>query len=114
MIRVRLCSHLLDQVLVLVQVLVCMRCDLQLCVTDQQQYEYSEDLGVTAVALYDYQAGKTTPSDWDHPKFIKCIKGFCCSGRVQTGQYFLLPVVHVPVLYLVLLQGCQRPLLAAD
>lgn len=25
---------------------------------DEQQYEYGEDLGVTAVALYDYQAGE--------------------------------------------------------
>lgn len=25
---------------------------------DDQQYEYGEDLGVTAVALYDYQAGE--------------------------------------------------------
>lgn len=29
------------------------------CVSDGQQYEYGEDLGVTAVALYDYQAGET-------------------------------------------------------
>lgn len=28
---------------------------------DGQQYEYGEDLGVTAVALYDYQAGETEP-----------------------------------------------------
>lgn len=28
-------------------------------VADGQQYEYGEDLGVTAVALYDYQAGET-------------------------------------------------------
>lgn len=27
-------------------------------VADVQQYEYGEDLGVTAVALYDYQAGE--------------------------------------------------------
>lgn len=25
---------------------------------DEQQYEYGEDVGVTAVALYDYQAGE--------------------------------------------------------
>lgn len=31
-------------------------CDLLL--SDQQQYEYGEDLGITAVALYDYQAGE--------------------------------------------------------
>ena len=29
------------------------------CLADGQQYEYGEDLGVTAVALYDYQAGET-------------------------------------------------------
>lgn len=28
---------------------------------DEQQYEYGEDLGITAVALYDYQAGEETP-----------------------------------------------------
>lgn len=27
--------------------------------SEDHQYEYSEDLGVTAVALYDYQAGET-------------------------------------------------------
>lgn len=26
--------------------------------SDEQQYEYGEDLGITAVALYDYQAGE--------------------------------------------------------
>lgn len=26
---------------------------------EDHQYEYGEDLGVTAVALYDYQAGET-------------------------------------------------------
>lgn len=27
-------------------------------IADTQQYDYGEDLGVTAVALYDYQAGR--------------------------------------------------------
>lgn len=29
-----------------------------LSLLDEQQYEYGEDLGITAVALYDYQAGE--------------------------------------------------------
>lgn len=31
--------------------------------SDEQQYEYSEDLGITAVALYDYQAGEDSHLD---------------------------------------------------
>lgn len=38
----------------------CAKCD-NICSlpADDQQYEYSEDLGLIAEALYDYQAGET-------------------------------------------------------
>lgn len=38
---------------------------------DGQQYEYGEDLGVTAVALYDYQAGEAESCDTEFIHEIK-------------------------------------------
>ena len=38
---------------------------------DGQQYDYGEDLGVTAVALYDYQAGEAEAL----APFLSCTKG---------------------------------------
>lgn len=39
---------------------------------DDQQYEYGEDLGVTAVALYDYQAGEDATFRRNHGQSPSC------------------------------------------
>lgn len=56
---------------------------------DGQQYDYGEDLGVTAVALYDYQAGEAeeslsfsrAPNDKNH--HFNRQNGFVWKGRVS-------------------------------
>nr|XP_046253428.1 src substrate cortactin-like isoform X6 [Scatophagus argus] len=66
---------------------------------DGQQYEYSEDLGVTAVALYDYQAAGDDEISFDPDDIITNIemidegwwRGVC------RGAYGLFPANYVEV-----------------
>ncbi|XP_047436372.1 src substrate cortactin-like isoform X4 [Mugil cephalus] len=66
---------------------------------DDQQYEYSEDLGVTAVALYDYQAAGDDEISFDPDDIITNIemidegwwRGVC------RGAYGLFPANYVEV-----------------
>ncbi|KAM9860906.1 src substrate cortactin [Aulostomus maculatus] len=66
---------------------------------DAQQYEYSEDLGVTAVALYDYQAAGDDEISFDPDDIITNIemidegwwRGVC------RGAYGLFPANYVEV-----------------
>ncbi|KAM9317955.1 src substrate cortactin isoform 3-T3 [Pholidichthys leucotaenia] len=67
--------------------------------TDGQQYEYGEDLGVTAVALYDYQAAGDDEISFDPDDIITNIemidegwwRGVC------RGAYGLFPANYVEV-----------------
>ncbi|KAF7212124.1 src substrate cortactin isoform X2 [Nothobranchius furzeri] len=67
--------------------------------TDEQQYDYSEDLGVTAVALYDYQAAGDDEISFDPDDIITNIemidegwwRGIC------RGAYGLFPANYVEV-----------------
>lgn len=56
---------------------------------DDQQYEYSEDLGVTAVALYDYQAGEDATFRWTH--------GQQTSRFIVVASMLLLPDPHLEI-----------------
>ncbi|KAM4744813.1 src substrate cortactin isoform 3-T3 [Anableps anableps] len=66
---------------------------------DEQQYEYGEDLGVTAVALYDYQAAGDDEISFDPDDIITNIemidegwwRGVC------RGAYGLFPANYVEV-----------------
>uniref|UniRef100_A0A8C6M6M0 Cortactin n=1 Tax=Nothobranchius furzeri TaxID=105023 RepID=A0A8C6M6M0_NOTFU len=66
---------------------------------DKQQYDYSEDLGVTAVALYDYQAAGDDEISFDPDDIITNIemidegwwRGIC------RGAYGLFPANYVEV-----------------
>uniref|UniRef100_A0A667ZNR8 Cortactin n=1 Tax=Myripristis murdjan TaxID=586833 RepID=A0A667ZNR8_9TELE len=70
-----------------------------LLLADGQQYEYSEDLGVTAVALYDYQAAGDDEISFDPDDIITNIemidegwwRGVC------RGVYGLFPANYVEV-----------------
>uniref|UniRef100_A0A4W6CYT3 Cortactin n=1 Tax=Lates calcarifer TaxID=8187 RepID=A0A4W6CYT3_LATCA len=69
------------------------------CLADGQQYEYGEDLGVTAVALYDYQAAGDDEISFDPDDIITNIemidegwwRGVC------RGAYGLFPANYVEV-----------------
>uniref|UniRef100_H2SZJ4 Cortactin n=1 Tax=Takifugu rubripes TaxID=31033 RepID=H2SZJ4_TAKRU len=66
---------------------------------DQQQYDYGEDLGITAVALYDYQAAGDDEISFDPDDIITNIemidegwwRGVC------RGAYGLFPANYVEV-----------------
>ncbi|MEQ2173146.1 hypothetical protein GOODEAATRI_028887 [Goodea atripinnis] len=66
---------------------------------DEQHYEYGEDLGVTAVALYDYQAAGDDEISFDPDDIITNIemidegwwRGVC------RGAYGLFPANYVEV-----------------
>uniref|UniRef100_A0A3Q3QY35 SH3 domain-containing protein n=1 Tax=Monopterus albus TaxID=43700 RepID=A0A3Q3QY35_MONAL len=69
------------------------------CLADDEQYEYGEDLGVTAVALYDYQAAGDDEISFDPDDIITNIekidqgwwRGVC------RGAYGLFPANYVEV-----------------
>uniref|UniRef100_A0A8C9ZWD3 Cortactin n=1 Tax=Sander lucioperca TaxID=283035 RepID=A0A8C9ZWD3_SANLU len=75
------------------------RVDQHLPLADGQQYEYGEDLGLTAVALYDYQAAGDDEISFDPDDIITNIemidegwwRGVC------RGAYGLFPANYVEV-----------------